>query len=75
VASLSTSTSPERRGDTTVLHDAHVGDIHGAFGTIRQHDVEVGLAKRVDRTARSHRRAHGSRASSGASRDSSLAEM
>src|ERR1035441_7785708 len=24
---------------TTVLDEAHVGDIHGAFGTIRQHDT------------------------------------
>jgi Mn2+/Fe2+ NRAMP family transporter len=30
--------SPSPRGERYVLDDAHVGDIQGAFGTIREHD-------------------------------------
>jgi NRAMP (natural resistance-associated macrophage protein)-like metal ion transporter len=30
---------PETETPTAVLDDAHIGDIRGAFGTIRQHDV------------------------------------
>jgi NRAMP (natural resistance-associated macrophage protein)-like metal ion transporter len=33
------STSPADNAPTAVLDDAHVGDIHGAFGTIRRHDL------------------------------------
>ncbi len=29
----------ETEGATAVLDEAHVGDIQGAFGTIRQHDT------------------------------------
>jgi NRAMP (natural resistance-associated macrophage protein)-like metal ion transporter len=31
----------EAEGATAVLDEAHVGDIEGAFGTIRQHDTEA----------------------------------
>ena len=31
--------TPEPEHATAVLDEAHVGDIHGAFGTIRQHDT------------------------------------
>jgi len=31
--------TPEVEHGTAVLDAAHVGDIHGAFGTIRQHDI------------------------------------
>ncbi len=31
--------APEPEAPTAVLDEAHVGDIQGAFGTIRQHDV------------------------------------
>jgi NRAMP (natural resistance-associated macrophage protein)-like metal ion transporter len=34
-------TQPEPGVPSAVLDDAHVGDITGAFGTIRQHDTEV----------------------------------
>ena len=32
---------PEPDGVTAVLDEAHVGDIEGAFGTIRQHDISA----------------------------------
>jgi Mn2+/Fe2+ NRAMP family transporter len=32
---------PGAERPTAVLDDAHVGDIHGAFGTIREHDVSA----------------------------------
>jgi Mn2+/Fe2+ NRAMP family transporter len=31
---------PEERESSAVLDSAHVGDIHGAFGTIREHDLD-----------------------------------
>ena len=31
---------PEEHGASAVLDSAHVGDIHGAFGTIREHDLD-----------------------------------
>jgi NRAMP (natural resistance-associated macrophage protein)-like metal ion transporter len=31
---------PEEHGHSAVLDSAHVGDIHGAFGTIREHDLD-----------------------------------
>jgi len=31
---------PEEHGPSAVLDSAHVGDIHGAFGTIREHDLD-----------------------------------
>src|ERR1700690_1201957 len=33
--------TPESDHGTAVLDSAHVGDIHGAFGTIRQHDTSA----------------------------------
>ena len=31
---------PDEHESSAVLDDAHVGDIHGAFGTIREHDLD-----------------------------------
>jgi NRAMP (natural resistance-associated macrophage protein)-like metal ion transporter len=33
--------SPERDAATAVLDEAHLGDIQGAFGTVRQHDLDT----------------------------------
>lgn len=39
---MSTTTLVPPAGRRTVLDDAHVGDIHGALGTIRSHDAPRG---------------------------------
>src|SRR5271165_3333100 len=35
------ATRLEERGSSAVLDSAHVGDIQGAFGTIREHDLDT----------------------------------
>jgi NRAMP (natural resistance-associated macrophage protein)-like metal ion transporter len=47
-ANMSTTTLAPPAGRRTVLDDAHVGDIHGALGTIRsQHGPPVGGGRRL----------------------------
>ena len=40
ITSLGGVHGPEAEEASAVLDEAHVGDIQGAFGTIRQHDLD-----------------------------------